>query len=141
MTPRDAIADLVHRYADGVTCRDVAQWTGCWAEAACWSLSAERTAVGLEEIVALLERALATLDGVVQNVLHGAVTVDGSTAAGRWHIIEHFRRVDGETGLLLAHYDDTYVERGGRWQFSSRTLVPSYQGPPDLSGTFTKGLT
>ena len=141
MTPRDAISDLVHRYSDGVTRRDVAQWTSCWADDARWSISADRTAVGREEIVALLAHALASLEGVVQNVLHGSVTIDGRTAAGRWHIVEYQRRVGGESRLLLAHYDDTYVERQGCWQFASRTLVRSYEGPPDLSGMFTKEPT
>jgi ketosteroid isomerase-like protein len=136
LEPRDAIAELVHRYSDAVSRRDIEQWTTCWADDASWSIRTDRTARGRDEIVALFHRALATLEGVVQNVLHGAVTVDGGAASGRWHIVEYYRRVGGEAGLLLAYYDDTYVERAGRWQFAGRTLVPSYQGQPDLSGTF-----
>jgi len=133
---REAIADLVHRYADAVTRRDTVQWSSCWADDARWVLSFERTACGREEIVALFERAISTLEAVVQNVLNGTSCVDGSSGTGRWYLVEHYRRITGEPGLLLARYDDTYVEREHRWLFASRTLVPSYQGPPDLSGAF-----
>jgi len=132
----DEIAGLVHRYADAVTRHDTAEWARCWAEDARWTLSADRTASGRDEIVALFERALSTLEGVVQNVLNGAVSVDGQTGAGRWYLVEHYRRVTGEPGLLLGCYDDKYVEREGHWLFADRVLVPSYQGPPDLSGRF-----
>jgi len=137
---RDEIADLVHLYADAVTRRDFDQWTDCWAEDATWSLRPGRIACGRPEIVALLHAALATLDGVVQQVLDGMVDVqsdDSSTASGRWHLQEHLRRTDGQAALLLAHYDDRYVHRGDRWRFASRTLVTHYQGPADLSGHFT----
>jgi hypothetical protein len=136
VTAREDIADLVDRYADGVTRRDVAQWSSCWADDASWAISPTRVATGRDAIVAMLEQAFAILDGVVQNVLHGTVSIDGAAGRGRWYLIEHMRRVSGETTLLLARYEDTYVERDGCWLFSSRALVPSYQGPPDLSGAF-----
>src|SRR4051794_36482943 len=137
---RDEIAELVHRYADAVTRRDIPSWTACWASDATWSLRPDRTAVGLDQIVARLHSALASLEGVVQNVLNGSVRVDGpsgSAASGRWYIQEHLRRVTGEPMLLLAHYDDTYTKQDSRWCFASRTLVMHYQGPPDLSGEFS----
>lgn len=134
--PADAIADLVHRYSDAVTRRDTAQWSSCWADDARWVLFADRTASGRDAIVGMFERAISALDVVVQNVLNGRVSVDGATADGQWYIMEHYRRATGETGLLLARYDDTYLDCDGRWLFASRTLVPSYQGPPDLSGRF-----
>jgi SnoaL-like domain len=134
---RSAIGDLVHRYSDAVTRRDDGQWSSCWAEDAGWTLRSDRIAVGRDAIVEMWRQAMATLDGVVQVVLNGSVCVEGPTAArGRWYICEYFRPVAGEASMLLAHYDDTYVEHGRRWLFASRTLVPHYQGPPDLTGTF-----
>ncbi len=133
---REAIADLVHRYSDAVSRHDTVEWTSCWADDARWALSPERTACGRDEIVALFERAISTLEGVVQNVLNGTSSADGLTGVGRWYFVEHYRRITGEPGLLLARYDDTYVQRERRWLFASRVLVPSYQGPPDLSGVF-----
>jgi len=133
---REAIADLVHRYSDAVTRNDLVQWSSCWADDARWTLSPERIACGRDEIVALFERAISTLEGVVQNVLNGTCSIDARRGTGRWYLVEHYRRITGEPELLLARYDDTYVERERRWLFASRTLVPSYQGPPDLSGAF-----
>src|SRR6266545_7097306 len=91
--PRDAIADLVHRYSDAVTRHDAVAWSSCWADDARWVLAADRTACGRDEIVALFERAISTLEGVVQNVLHGTVSIDGATAAGQWYLVEYYRRV------------------------------------------------
>jgi hypothetical protein len=134
---RGAISDLVHRYSDGVTRRDGIQWSNCWAEDASWTLRSDRIAVGRDAIVEMWCNAMATLDGVVQVVLNGAVSLEGPTAArGRWYICEYLRPVAGEPRMLLAHYDDTYLRADDRWLFASRTLVPHYQGPPDLSGTF-----
>jgi hypothetical protein len=99
-------------------------------------LSPSHAVTGRDEIVQMWRDAMAKLEGVVQNVLHGTVSVDGETARGHWYMSEHYRRVTGEATLLLARYDDTYVKRDGHWLFASRTLVPSYQGPPDLSGKF-----
>ena len=132
---RDAISDLVHRYSDAVTRRDIAQWSACWSDSATWTWPS-RSAVGRDAIVALLHHALDSLDAVVQNVLHGALSSDADGVRGQWYIIEHVRRVSGDAGLLLARYDDTYVCQDGHWLFDRRILVPSYQGPPDLSGTF-----
>ena len=78
---------------------------------------------------------------VVQTVNNGAVDIDGTTATGRWHINEHFRRMNGDVGLLLAYYDDTYVLVDHSWLFASRTLVVQYQGPPDLSAPFLNDVT
>jgi hypothetical protein len=134
---RSAIGDLVHRYSDAVTRRDDIQWSSCWDEDASWTLRSDRIAVGRDAIVEMWSKAMATLDGVVQVVLNGAVGVEGPSAArGRWYICEYFRPVGGGAGMLLAHYDDTYLRSDDRWLFASRTLVPHYQGPPDLSGIF-----
>jgi uncharacterized protein (TIGR02246 family) len=134
---RSAIGELVHRYSDAVTRSDDLQWSNCWAEDASWTLRSDRKADGRDAIVEMWRHAMATLDGVVQIVLNGAVYVDGPTAArGRWYICEYLRPVAGDAGMLLAHYDDTYVRTNDRWLFASRALVPHYQGPPDLSGTF-----
>jgi hypothetical protein len=73
---------------------------------------------------------------VIQRVLNGEVHFNGNEANGRWHIQEHFRRSAGDPGILLAHYDDTYVRRNGEWLFASRTLERYYIGPPDLSAPF-----
>src|SRR3954453_1305454 len=100
---RDDIAELVHRYADAVTTRDVYRWTECWADDATWTLRPGRPVFARADIVALVLSAPSTPGGVVQNVLNGEVRVDGDQASGRWHIQEHLRPVTGEPVLSLAH--------------------------------------
>ena len=136
MDTRLELAILVHRYADAVSRRDIEQWAACWAEEASWTLRADRTVVGRVAIVALFHSVLNRLVIAVQNVLNGEVHIepDGESATGRWYIIEHLLAIDGETGMVLAYYDDSYVLRDGRWLFTNRVLVCSYHGPTDLSG-------
>jgi uncharacterized protein (TIGR02246 family) len=133
---RDAIADLLHTYADAVVRRDGDRWASCWAEDARWVLGPGREVVGRDEIVDLWHKAMGGFTAVVQLVHNGTVALDGDRGSGRWYISEHFRRTGGEVGILLAHYDDTYVREGGAWRFASRALVARYQGPPDLSADF-----
>jgi len=135
-TVREAVDDLVHRYADAVCHRDEQRWAACWADDARWLLGPGREVHGRDAIAQLWRQAIAGFDAVVQNVYNGTVRAVGGTADGRWYIGEHFRRANGEAGLLLAYYDDTYRLVDQRWLFSSRQLVVLYQGPPDLSAPF-----
>jgi SnoaL-like domain len=136
-TPREAISALVHRYADAVVYRNGEQWGNCWADDAQWILSADRNVNGREAIVALWHKAMGGFAAVVQNVVNSEVHVStATTASGRCYIMEHFQRANGVVGILLAHYDDTYVCIDGEWKFASRQLFPQYQGPPDLSAPF-----
>lgn len=136
LTAREAIAALVHRYADAVVRRDKDQWEACWAQDARWQLGPGRSVEGRADIVDLWVKAMSGFAAVVQMVNNGAVHVDGSAATGRWYINEHVVRANGAPGLLLAYYDDMYVLVNGDWLFASRSLVAQYQGPPDLSAPF-----
>lgn len=140
-SPREAIAALVHRYADAVVRRDEGQWAACWAEDARWYLSPSRSVQGRAAIADLWTKAIGQFAAVVQTVNNGAVDVHGETGIGRWYINEHFRRVNGDVGILLASYDDTYVCVDSAWLFASRALVVQYQGPPDLSAPFLNDVS
>jgi len=142
-----AIQRLVHRYAEAVVLRDGEQWGSCWAEDATWELGPGRSVHGRAAIVELWRSAMAGMAAVVQMVHNGdartdpAASADQDRAVGRWFIDERYRRADGESGILLAHYDDTYVRAADgdsepEWRFSSRFLQKHYQGAADLSGPF-----
>jgi SnoaL-like domain len=133
---KELIAELVHRYADAVVHKDRQQWASCWAPDAHWDLGGGRRADGLEAIVAHWEESLEKIEMVVQTVFTGEVRTTLKRGEGRWYITEHLRRRNGDVGLLLAYYDDTYVRIGRRWLFSSRRLTALYHGPPDLSAPF-----
>ena len=133
---KQAIADLVHRYADAVCRRDEDQWVACWSEDAVWSLGGGREAEGRDNILELWRTLMSGFSHALQIVHSGAVDVDGDAAAGRWYIQESLRAVDGSTFLSVAWYDDGYVRTDGTWQFSRRALQGLYRGPADLSGEF-----
>lgn len=135
---RAAIEDLVHRYADAVVCYDGEQWGATWASDAEWTLAPGRELHGREAIIEFWHQAMQGFDAVIQTCLNGSCDLDASTGTGtgRWHIQESFRRKDGTTGILLAHYDDKYVLEAGQWKFADRKLVRHYHGPPDLSADF-----
>jgi hypothetical protein len=135
---RDAIADLVHRYADAVVHRDEAQWAATWSDDATWELGRGRRVEGRDAIVALWSGAMDGFKAVVQNVLNGTTELDeqAGRGTGRWYIIEHWLGADDSRGILLAYYDDTYVRTDSGWCFASRELIVQYAGPPDLSAPF-----
>lgn len=133
---RDLIAELVHRYADAVGRRDADGWVETWAPNARWILSVDRDVQGRDAILSTWLKAMQRYRVVIQRVMNGQVDFAGDQASGRWHIHEHFRRATGEPGILLAHYDDTYVRLDGHWLFASRSLERYYMGPPDLSAPF-----
>lgn len=135
---RDAIEDLVHRYADAVVHRNPEQWSSTWAHDAIWELGKGRRVEGREAILELWNTAMDGFQAVVQNVVNGTVDLDDAagTGTGRWYIIEHWCRATDSRGVTLAYYDDRYVRSDAGWRFASRELVIQYGGPADLSGTF-----
>ena len=71
--------------------------------------------------------AIANLDKLV---------VEAGTGTGRWYIQEQFQRIDGDVGIMVGHYDDTYVRTPDGWRFTGRNLTVHYGGKPDLSTSF-----
>jgi hypothetical protein len=133
------ISRLINRYADAVVHRNGVQWSSCWADDAHWELGPGRTVEGKQAITALWYQAMGGFAAVFHVIHNGEVWEgdDADHASGRWYISENYQRSDGTRGILLAHYDDTYVRREGRWRIASRKLTAHYAGAQDLSGTFT----
>ena len=144
LAPADdlAIRDLVHRYADAGTHRDLDRWLSCFADDAVWDLGRAK-AEGRDAIAALFTKAMANMAAMVQVVHNGASVAagDGDRGTGRWYIEERYRLADGAPGVLSAHYDDEYVcGVDGEWRFARRTLTIQYAGPPDLSAPFLNSV-
>ena len=138
-----SIADLVHDYADAVVCRDGDRWAATWDAHGVWDLGGGIEIKGRDEIYNLWKTAMGSFESVIQTVLNGSFEIDEAAGSGRGrqYIQEHFEKSKGEFGILVAYYDDEYVRRDGQWLFSSRKLVPLYQGLPDLSGSFFGGTS
>lgn len=134
----DAISDLVHQYADAVVHRNADQWADTWAPNAVWELGKGRRVQGRQGILALWKSSMDGFHAVIQNVMNGTAELGEDAGTGRWYILEHWQRTDGQKGMLLAHYDDAYVVVGGRWRFASRELIIHYYGPADLSNDILK---
>ena len=133
-----SIPDLIHDYADAVVCRDGERWSATWDEDGVWELGGGHEITGRAAIYDLWKNAMGSFQSVIQTVLNGRHEIDeaSGTARGRQYIQEHFERAPGEFGILVAYYEDAFVRRDDGWLFSRRKLVPLYQGPPDLSGSF-----
>jgi hypothetical protein len=137
-TPAD-IADLVHQYCDAVVHQDRQSWADTWAADSHWDLGGGRVMSGKEAIVDYWVTAMQRFEVVVQSAHNGAAVIDATdseTGSGRWYISEHFKRVDGTTGMFLAYYDDTYTRVDDRWLFASRKITVLYRGDAALNGTF-----
>jgi len=133
----DAVADLVHSYADAVCRFDPDQWGANWTGDAEWDMG--RGAVTGAAIVDTWTSIMATMVAVIHVVHNGTSEVDESagTGTGRWYITEQLRMGDGADATLVGWYDDEYRRVDGRWLFAKRVLHPLYMGPPDFSGVFT----
>ena len=128
-----AIRNLMARYAEAVSLRDVGQWTETWAEDASWHLLG-RDHSGLEEIVAAFRAALGMLRFVLHVVHTGVVEVHGDEASGRWMVSELGQVANGAPFRIAGRYHDTYRRTDDGWRFASRRLELLYQGATDMSG-------
>ena len=63
--------------------------------------------------------------------------VDGNTATGHWYLHEYTRDPEGNASTILSRYVDTYVKQDGQWLYQSRDYGFIYNGPADLSGSYT----
>ncbi len=132
------IRRLLASYADAVCRRDSKQWSDTWAEDAQWDMGF-RVMSGRDDIVASWIEMMSNFDGVVHYTLGGSwdLQTPGSICIGRWYVAEHFRPSGGTAMMMYGYYDDSYVLELGSWKFARRALTGLYQGPPDLSGSFT----
>ncbi len=134
-----AIERLQHRYVDAVIHRNGVQWASTWSDDATWDLGHGRLVQGKAGIVGLWYKAMQGMHAVFQVVHTGEVRCGDTPdiAVGRWYINEWFRRADGSSNMLLAHYDDEYVKVAGEWLFARRFLQSHYSGAADLTAEFT----
>lgn len=136
-----AICNLVYKYSDAATHHDRLAWASTWHENGMWRLGDEREFVGREAIVAGWESAMRRFTSVVQLVgqgtVHDAANGASDSRTGRWYVHEYFRRVDGNAGMMLGHYDDTYERVDDAWCFRERQLTTHYKGPTDLTGEYS----
>jgi hypothetical protein len=121
------IGDLVVRYADAVTRRDVGQWRATWARDATWHL-VSKSIVGRAAIVTRWLELLPNYAEIIQLVAKGQIEQTSSGARGQWQVVEVIRRTsaDHDCGQITS-YTDEYVIEDGAWRFAARRLAVAYR--------------
>lgn len=90
---------------------------------------------GRDEIRAGIEWGQGLWEFFVQNVHPGVLWLDGDTAAGRTHIHEFGRLLDGSSHLNYALYHDRYQRTPDGWRFTERVYEVRYVDTTPLAGT------
>jgi ketosteroid isomerase-like protein len=131
-----ALRNLMGRYADAVNRRDADAWVATWATDGVWNLLGNPVS-GRDNILALWQQMMASFEFALMLPSSCLFDVSGDTASGHWYLHEYTRDLQGNASTVLSRYLDTYVRQGGQWLFQSRHYSFIYNGPADLSGSYT----
>ena len=131
-----ALRNLMARYADAVNRRDADAWVATWAADGVWNLLGNPVS-GRDNILALWQQMMGSFEFALMLPSSCLFEVNGDTASGHWYLHEYTRDLQGNASTVLSRYLDTYVKQGGQWLFQSRHYSFIYNGPADLSGTYT----
>jgi ketosteroid isomerase-like protein len=131
-----ALRNLMARYADAVNRHDANAWVATWAEDGVWNLLGTPVS-GRDNILALWQQMMGSFEFALMLPSSCLFSVTGNTASGHWYLHEYTRDLQGTATTVLSRYLDTYVKQNGQWLFQSRQYSFIYNGPADLSGTYT----
>jgi len=131
-----ALRNLMGRYADAVNRRDADAWVATWAADGVWNLLGNPVS-GRDNILALWQQMMGSFEFALMLPSSCLFQVTGDSASGHWYLHEYTRDLQGTATTVLSRYLDTYVKQGGQWLFQSRHYSFIYNGPADLSGTYT----
>ena len=131
-----ALRNLMGRYTDTVNRVDADAWIATWAEDGVWNLLGNPVS-GRDNILALWKQMMSSFEFAIMLPSSCLFEVDGDTASGHWYLHEYTRDPEGNASTVLSRYLDTYTRQGGQWLFQSRDYSFIYNGPADLSGSYT----
>jgi ketosteroid isomerase-like protein len=131
-----ALRNLMARYVDAVNRSDEKAWAATWAEDAVWNLLGTPVS-GRGNIVGLWQQMMGSFEFALMMPNSCLFDVDGDTASGHWYLHEYTRDAEGTGTTILSRYLDTYIKQDGEWLFQSRDYNFIYNGPSDLSGSYT----
>lgn len=139
-----SIRDLVARFANACSPPTYEAFSKLWLpgeeNSPKWTLSDPyvMSATGIDEIVSMLKRLLATRDFFVQLVHSGVVEIDGNKATGRW-IMREVAKGPGETYYNnFAIYDDDFSKVDGTWYFARRSYTYMFLDSTSFGGSVCK---
>lgn len=131
-----ALRNLMGRYTDAVNRVDADAWIATWAEDGVWNLLGNPVS-GRDNILALWKQMMSSFEFAIMLPSSCLFEVDGDTASGHWYLHEYTRDPEGNASTVLSRYLDTYTRQDGQWLFQSRDYSFIYNGPADLSGSYT----
>ena len=131
-----ALRNLMGRYTDAVNRVDADAWIATWAEDGVWNLLGNPVS-GRDNILALWKQMMSSFEFALMLPSSCLFEVDGDTASGHWYLHEYTRDPEGNASTVLSRYLDTYTRQDGQWLFQSRDYSFIYNGPADLSGSYT----
>lgn len=131
-----ALKDLMARYVDAVNHYDADSWIATWAEDGVWTLMGMPVS-GRDNILAFWHEMMKAFGAVIMLPNSGTFEIDGDSATGHYYLHEYTQDKEGNGSVVLSRYQDSYCKRDGRWFYQTREHTMMYNGPTDLSGSFT----
>ncbi|MEZ5571529.1 MAG: nuclear transport factor 2 family protein [Halioglobus sp.] len=131
-----ALRNLMARYVDAVHRRDAQSWIATWVDDGMWNLLGNPVH-GRDNILGLWQQMMDGFEFALMLPSSCLFEVEGDSASGHWYLHEYTRDLQGNTSTIISRYQDTYAKRDGQWLFQSRHYNFLYNGPADLSGTYT----
>ena len=131
-----ALRNLMGRYTDAVNRRDADAWIATWAEDGVWNLLGTPVS-GRDNILALWLQMMGGFEFALMLPSSSVFEIESDSARGHWYLHEYTRDHEGNASTMVSRYLDTYVKQGGQWLFQLRHYSFIYNGPSDMSGTYT----
>lgn len=132
-----ALRRLMDRYIDAVHRVDSDAWIATWAQDSTWNLLGNPVQ-GKDNILALWQQMMGTFEFALMLPSSCVFDIDGDQASGHWYLQEFSRDLEGNTSNMVSRYVDNYIKQDDEWLFKSRDYAFIYNGPADLSGTYTR---
>ena len=131
-----ALRNLMGRYTDAVNRRDADAWIATWAEDGVWNLLGTPVS-GRDNILALWLQMKGGFEFALMLPSSGVFEINGDSASGHWYLHEYTRDHEGNASTMVSRYLDSYVKQDGQWLFQLRHYSFIYNGPSDMSGSYT----
>lgn len=141
---RDAVHDLLLRYALAVDMRDWESFEDCFVDDAVADYSSELRGIGIDApplkgrdaIVRMTIAGLAPFSATQHFMTNIMIRIDGDYAESSAYVIAHHveEGIEAQSFTLGSIYEDVIVLNGSSWRFASRTLRKIWE-QGTLSGT------
>lgn len=126
----EAIRRLKGNYCLYVDQRDEEAWVSLFIEDAVWESDRFGTHRGRAAIRAFFRGIPDFLSFAVHYVTNPIIEVDGTTATGRWLLLEPCTLTEGGQAVWGAgRYEEEYVKLGDEWKFKRIKLLSSFWTP------------